>query len=634
MPIYAKKYYSIFKINAYAAKKRWKGKVISMKNICFEHIKINDGFWKIKQDMVRNSTLYSVYNRFMDTHRFDALACDWKEGEPDMPHIFWDSDVAKWIEGASYILMEKADENLEAIIDDAIDKIVKNSDENGYFNSHFLVTEQDKRFKIRDNHELYCAGHLMEAAVAYYKATGKDKLLKAMCRFADYIDKIFREEKSAGFTTPGHPEIELALVKLYDATGEKRYLELSKYFIDEHGTGKDDPNNRAGFANELYNQDEMPLRERSTAEGHAVRALYLYCGMADIAARYNDKELLEACRRVFDDMVNKKMYISGGLGSTYLGEAFAAPYYLPNRTAYTETCAAIAMALFCKRMQLLDIDSKYADIAERVIYNGFLSGVSMDGKAFFYENPLAIDPVFNNVNSSTNTKERFPITQRMEVFGCSCCPPNIVRFIPSIADLMYSFDDETVYIHQYINSETEYDNIHISQITDYPANGKIRITCTAPQKQIAVRIPSWCDRFKINAEYTMNKGYAYIKLNGNADIELEFDMPVVCIKANRRVHEDAGRIAVMRGPVLYCAEGVDNGEDLAGVAVGISSEFKPEDSEFILPSLSVCAYREKDSDTLYSKAGDDYEQFTLKLIPYYAFANRGETEMAVWFLRK
>lgn len=608
--------------------------MISVKSISFEHTRINDGFWKIKQDMVKNSTLYAVYNRFADTHRFDALSCSWKEGEPDLPHIFWDSDVAKWIEGASYLLMEKRDERLEAIIDDAVDKIVGNSDENGYFNSHFLVTEKEKRFKIRDNHELYCAGHLIEAAVAYHKATGKDKFLNSMCKFADYINREFKAEKRAGFVTPGHPEIELALVKLYEATGEKRYLELSKFFIDEHGTGKDDPKNRLDFANALQNQDEMPLRERTSADGHCVRALYLYCGMADIAERYNDAELLNACKRLFDDMVNKKIYITGGLGSTHYGECFTVPYHLPNRTAYTETCASIAMALFCKRMQALDIDSKYADTAERVIYNGFLSGVSMDGKAFFYENPLAIDPMFNDVNKSTNTKERFPITQRKEVFVCSCCPPNVVRFIPSIADLMYSFDDETIYVHHYINSETEYDNIHISQTTSYPADGKIRIRCSAPQKQLAVRIPAWCTEFTINTAYIMKNGYAYITLNGSADIEIEFNMPVVCIKANRRVHEDAGRIAIMRGPVLYCAEGVDNGEDLACVTVDIHSEFKQESGEFILPSLYVNAYREKYSDELYSKAGDDYEEFTLRLIPYYAFANRSETEMVVWFLRK
>ena len=616
-------------------RKHSKGDILIMKSISFDNTKIADGFWKEKQDMVKNSTVDAVYNRFCDTHRFDALSCTWKEGEPDMPHIFWDSDVAKWIEGAAYVLTEERDEKLEAIIDDAVDKIVKNSDENGYFNSHFLVTEQDKRFKDRNNHELYCAGHFIEAAIAYNNATGKDKLLKAMCRYADYIYKVFKEDKTAAFTTPGHPEIELALVKLYKATGEKKYSELSKYFIDEHGAAENErDSNLFDWVNELYNQDEMPLRERSTAEGHCVRALYLYCGMAYIAEQYNDTELLEACKRLFDDMVNKKMYISGGVGSTHIGEAFTVPYYLPNRTAYNETCAAIAMALFCKRMQNLDINSKYADVAERAIYNGFLSGVSMDGKAFFYENPLQIDTEFNNVNRSTKTKERFPITQRVEVFYCSCCPPNVVRFIPSIADLMYSCDEDAVYVHQYMNSETEYEGIHISQTTDYPASGKIHISCTAPQKQIAVRIPAWCENYKINAEYEIKNGYAYISMNGGIDIDIELDMPVVCVKANSRVHENAGRIAVMRGPVLYCAEGVDNGADLPTVAIDTSAEFVLEACDFILPSMTVAAYKEKASDELYSKAGDDYEEFTLKLIPYYAFANRGETDMQVWFLRK
>lgn len=605
-----------------------------MKKISFANTKINDGFWKKKQDMVKDSTLAAVYGRFTDTHRFDALSCTWKDGDPDMPHIFWDSDVAKWIEGAAYILREKRDEKLEAIIDDAVDKIVKNSDSNGYFNSHFLVTDQDKRFKDRNWHELYCAGHLIEAAVAYYEATGKDKFLKAMCKFADYIEKTFKTEKSAAFVTPGHPEIELALVRLYDVTGEKRYLELSKYFIDEHGTGKDDGENTYSFANKLYNQDEMPLRQRTSAEGHCVRAVYLYCGMADIAEKYNDSELLDACKRIFDDMITKKMYITGGLGSTHIGEAFSIPYNLPNRTAYTETCAAIALALFCERMQALDINSKYADAAERVIYNGFLSGVSMDGKGFFYENPLEIDPYFNNLNSCTHEKERFPITQRKEVFDCSCCPPNVVRFIPSIADLMYNYDSDTIYVHQYINSLTECDGIKISQTTSYPADGKIHIKCSASQKQIALRIPGWCSDFSINADYTTKNGYAYIVLNGSADIELNLKMPVVCIKSNKKVHENSGRIAVMRGPVVYCAEGVDNGSDLKGAAIDTSAPFEIGECDFLLPSITACAYKEKDSSELYSVIGDDYEPFKLKLIPYYAFANRGESEMVVWFLRK
>ena len=604
-----------------------------MKSIDYNYTKITSGFWKEKQDMVKNSTLHAVYNRFVDTHRFDALSCN--QSKEYTPHIYWDSDVAKWIEGASYILSEQRDEKLEAIIDDAVNKIVKNSDENGYFNSYFLVAEKDKRFKIRNNHELYCAGHLFEAAIAYYKATGKDKFLKAMCRFADYIEKEFKEEKNTSFTTPGHPEIELALVKLYEATGSKKYLELSKYFIDKHGTEENDRKDFVVFANDKYNQDDIPLRKRSSADGHCVRALYLYCAMADIAKTYEDKELLCACKNIFDDIITKKMYISGGVGSTHIGEAFTVPYHLPNRTAYAETCAAIAMVLYCERMQNLDIDSKYADIAERVIYNGFLSGISMDGKSFFYENPLQIDPEFNNVNTSTNTKERFPKTKRMEVFECSCCPPNIVRFIPSIADIMYGFDDETLYVHQYINSVTKLNDINILQTTDYPADGNVHIKCSAPQKKIALRIPSWCDNFKINAEYETKNGYAYIDINGSIELDICFDMPVVCVKSNRKVHENAGRVAVMRGPVLYCAEEIDNGKDLPCVAIEISTEFKMGERDFLLPSLFADAYKEKESGSLYSKAGeDDYEKFKLKLIPYYAFANRGETQMQLWFLRK
>lgn len=605
-----------------------------MKKIEFSHTKINNGFWKEKQNMVENSTIEAVYNRFSDTHRFEALKCNWKDGDPNMPHIFWDSDVAKWIEGVSYVLKKQRNDKLEQIIDSAVDEIVKNSDEHGYFNSHFLVTNQQERFKNRDCHELYCAGHLMEAAVAYKEATGKDKFLKAMCKYADYIEEVFKKEHSAAFVTPGHPEIELALVKLFKATGEKRYLELSEFFIDEHGTNKDNADKTYAFANKLYNQDEMPLRERTTAEGHCVRALYLFCGMADIAAEYGDKELLDACKRVFDDMISKKMYITGGLGSTHLGEAFSVPFSLPNRTAYTETCAAIALALFAERMQALDADSKYADAAERAIYNGFLSGVSMNGRAFFYENPLEIDPNFNDPNPSTKDKERFPITQRKEVFDCSCCPPNVVRFIPSIADLMYSYDENTLYVHQYINSETEADGIKISQETSYPADGKIKITCSAPQKEIALRIPSWCKSFKISAEYTLKKGYAYIKLICDTTVELQLDMPIVFIKSNRHVHDNCGRIAVMRGPVVYCGEGVDNGEDLRSIAIDTCGNYEIGKSEFLLPTIKADAYKEKLSNELYSEIGDDYEKICLTLIPYYAFANRGETEMLVWFLRK
>lgn len=605
-----------------------KGEKYTMQNIDFPRVEITGGFWREKQEINRKATLKAVYERFKETHRFDALKCRWKEGEPDMPHIFWDSDVAKWIEGASYILAQKRDDEIEEIIENAIDCIIENSDENGYFNSHFLVTEQEKRFRDRGCHELYCAGHLFEAA-AYYNATGRGRFLRAMCRYADYIEQVFEIEKSAAFTTPGHPEIELALMRLYKTTGQKRYAELAKFFIDEHG--KKPWENE--WANAFYNQDDVPIRERKTAQGHCVRALYLMCGAADVAKEYGDEELKNACRRFFESVVGRRMYITGGVGSTNIGEAFTVDYDLPNRTAYSETCASIAMAMFANRMLGFKADSRYADIVEKALYNGIISGVALDGRSFFYENPLEMDPDFNNINTSTKIKERFPITKRLEVFDCSCCPPNILRFVASAAGLIYGFDDETVYVHQYAESTAEADGIKIRQKTEYPKNGKITVTCSG-RKRLALRIPGWCRSFRINCGYTLKDGYAYITLTENTEVQLELDMPVRLVSANRRVHADAGRVAVMRGPVVYCAEGADNGEDIKSAALNINAAFEAEESEFLLPILKTEAYMPAKNESLYYDACDDYEKIPFTLIPYFAFANRGESEMQVWLLRR
>lgn len=603
-----------------------------MKNISYKNTVITDGFWKIKQDMIKDVTLESVYNRFKETHRFDALDCSWKEGDPDCPHVFWDSDIAKWLEGLAYILAHSENEKLEKIADESIEKIEKNRDENGYYNSHFLVTGE--KFTIRNEHELYCAGHLMEAAVAYYEATGKKLLLDIMCKYADYIEKAFVEEKTAKFVTPGHPEIELALVKMYEVTGEKRYLDLSKFFVDNHGD-----NNVDGLVYNgcriTYNQDECAVRDRETAEGHCVRALYLFCAMADIAYYYDDKELFAAAERCFENIVNKRMYITGATGSTCHGESFTIDYDLPNRDAYAETCASIALCMFANRMIKLNPDGKYGDAVERALYNGVLSGISMDGKSFFYENPLTIDPDFNNVNTCTDGGKRFPITQRKEVFDCSCCPPNVIRLIADIGDYMYSYNDDTVFVHQYINSETSQDGINIKQETKYPVNGDVIITVNAKtQKQLAFRVPYWCKNFTVNKAYKIEKGYAYVDISGEEKIIISFDMTPKFIKANKRVHDNAGRVALMRGPVVYCLEGKDNGKDLECVRVDINSSFKLSDCEFILPALETVGYQEKESDMLYFEATDEYDIIPLKFIPYYAYANRGETELLVWILKK
>lgn len=604
-----------------------------MNNIEFSDVKITGGYWKARQDINRSVTLKAVYDRFNETGRFEALKCDLRDGDTNIPHIFWDSDVAKWIEGASYILHSEKNDQAMEIIENAIDLIIKNSDKNGYFNSHFLVAEKENRFRLRECHELYCAGHLIEAAVAYYELTGKDRFLNAVKKYADYIERAFKIDNTAAFITPGHPEIELALVRLYKATGEKRYIELAKYFIDKRGNC-DEPGIYTDWANEYYSQDEIPVRERKTAEGHCVRALYLMCAAADIAYIYKDNDLKTACERFFDSIVNKRMYITGGVGSSNMGESFTIDYDLPNRTAYAETCAAISLAMFAERMLKFGADSRYSDIIERTMYNGIMSGISLDGKSFFYENPLEIDPDFNNINTSTKVKERFPITQRVEVFDCSCCPPNIMRFVASISGLIYGFDDNTVYINQYMNSEGDVNGIKISQKTDYPNNGKITVRCNSNKKQIAFRIPCWCKSFNINKKYSIKNGYAYVDLDSEENIELELDMPVRIISANRRIHSDAGRIAVMRGPVVYCAEGIDNGADIKSIALPAESVFELAESEFLLPILKTEAYRPFESDSLYYEAVDDYEKIPLTLIPYYAFANRGESEMQVWLLRK
>ncbi len=603
-----------------------------MKNIECKNIKINGGFWKAKQDMVNDITLKSVYERFKETHRFDALDCNWKEGDPNMPHVFWDSDIAKWIESVGYNAYFYENAELIKIVDEAVEKIIENRDENGYFNSHFLVTGE--RFTDRSEHELYCAGHLMEAAVAYYKATGKRELLDAMCKYADYIEKVFVKEQSAAFTTPGHPEIELALVKLYEATGEKRYLELSKFFIDNHGANDKDKELYRG-CNLLYNQDDKPLRERDTVDGHCVRALYLLAGAADIAYLYGDNELFEAVERCFENLVNKRMYITGATGSTCHGESFTIDYDLPNRDAYAETCAAISLAFFANRMIRLNTDSKYADAVERVMYNGAISGISMDGKGFFYENPLEIDVDFNEVHPCTDGGRRYPITQRKEVFDCSCCPPNVTRFIQGIGEYMYSYTDDTLLVHQYVESQMTFENTKVTQKTAYPSDGEVIITLKNNKKDyVALRIPSWCKEFTVNKAYNLNKGYIYIKASENDEIKINFNMPVSFISTNKKVHTNSGRVAVMRGPVVYCLEGIDNGKDLSGLKVDVKGETQLVEGQFLVPDIIARGFKEPENDSLYFEATDEYIETTLKFIPYYAYANRGETDMIVWVLKK
>lgn len=602
-----------------------------MKLYSYEQVDMTGGFAFEKQELNRLVTIKAVYDRFTETGRFDAFRFAYREGDPIRPHYFWDSDVAKWAEGVAYILKKHPTPALERIVDEVVEQIEKNQCEDGYFNIFHTVVEPEKRWKDRHHHELYCAGHLMEAAVAYAEATGKTKFLSCMEKYADHIYRVFVEEGSAAFVTPGHEEIELALVKMYRYTGKKKYLELSQFFIDQRGVAKEPVSGR-------YIQSHLPVREQNEAVGHAVRALYLYVGMAYLAQETGDKELLDACKTLWRDIVDRKMYITGGVGSTYIGEAITHAYDLPNDTSYAETCASIALMLFGNAMLAHENNAEYADVVERAFYNGVLSGLSQSGDAFFYENALEINlsERFDAAvhNGWGDAKRRFPITQRPKVFKCSCCPPNINRLLPSLGNYVYGRDGDTLYINQYVASTLTDGEIICTQSTDYPRNGQVRVTVKGLSR-VALRIPSWCDQFTLNLPYVMENGYAVVE-NSGAEILLDMEIKPRAVWSDARVLRDVGKVAIMRGPVVYCAESVDNGENLHALALSLplcAREVK--DDTFSLPILEIDGERRLPFEgVLYANQPPKTERVGVKLIPYHCFANRGESNMLVWMQTK
>ena len=541
-----------------------------MKTLYYDKVNLSGGYLFDKHELNRKATINAVYDRFYETGRIGAFNFDYKEGDEIKPHIFWDSDVAKWMESAAYIIRKHPTPELEAKVDALVEKIKANQCEDGYFNIYFTVCEPEERFKHRKKHELYCAGHLMEAAVAYAETTGKTDFLHCMEKYADLINRVFIEEKSAAFLTPGHEEIELALIRMYRHTGKKKYLDMAKYFIDTRGTKPDHD-----IKDLEHYQCNKPVREFEYATGHAVRAVYLYTGMAMLAKEIGDEELASACERLWNDITLNKMYITGGIGSTYIGESFTKAFDLPSDGAYTETCAGIGLIFFANAMLALKNDAKYADIIERVIYNGLLSGLSVDGISFFYENPLEINMLEHH--ESTVGKRKFPITQRVECFDCSCCPPNITRFLATLGNYIYGLDGDSLYVNQFISSELSDEGVKCKIDTDYPRNGSVKITADGVSN-IAIRIPSWCESFKFNKAYTMENGYAVVKIDGG-EIVAEFDMTPKAVWADTRILRDAGRLAVQRGPIVYCAEGVDNGgNNLHRFSIPAELDFGQENS--------------------------------------------------------
>ena len=604
---------------------------MNIQNISYDKIDINSGFWQQKQSLIRKTTIWNVYKRFKETGRFDAFKQQWKEGKPNKPHIFWDSDIAKWLESVAYLTLKQREAQLEAIVDEVVDDIEKNQWDDGYYNSYYQLLAPAERFTKRHDHELYCLGHLIEAAVAYDKATGKNKLLLMMEKYVELVHKVFVTDKSAAFDSSGHEEIELALVRLYEHTGKKEYLDLALHFIDKRGSHEYPNENDFCFAQKQI-QDHLPVREQLTAEGHSVRACYLYCAMADLALRTGDKELTHAVKTIFDNIINKKMYITGAIGSTKTGEAFEEDYRLPNDLAYGETCAAIGLVLFAKRMQLLDPKNcAYADTAERVIYNGFLSGLSLDGKSFFYVNAQEID--LNQRKFAKDYNRKFPITQRVEVFSCSCCPPNVTRFVPLIAELCYTYTDDTVFVNQYMDTTADTDGFKITQKTNYPFENKVILTYEGGKKTIALRKPNWCDIFTVNGKkLPCENGFVYINTDGNTQLEIEMEFRLKYVYANTALRENRGCTALTYGPFVYCMEGVDNGENLGEITLADGEAHWYFDSELSLPCFTHPAVRKK-IDGLYSDKAE-FTPIEAKFIPYFAYANRGETDMRLWICYK
>lgn len=602
-----------------------------VKPVPFYEVTLKEGFWKDRFDLNKEVSVEAVYRQFEQTGRFDALRF-LPKSEKEI-HFYYDSDVAKWIEAVAYLIKGGHDmSRYEKIIDELVDDMAKNQLPDGYLNSYFQQKSPDKIFTDRDMHELYCAGHLIEAAIAYDDATHKHKFLALMEDYANLICKVFVEEKSAPFTTSGHAEIETAMFRLYRYTGNERYFDACKYFLFERHKGVTPCRD---FANNKYDQCDASVYELEKAEGHAVRAVYLYRAMAQTALETGDGKLKAALDRLFADM-ETKTYITGGIGSASVGESFTVPYDLPNLTAYSESCAAIGLLLLCNEMEKFSLDSRYADLAERIMYNALLSSTSLDGKKFFYENPLEIRR--KEVGKETSVTEKFrtrlPINERVEGFRCSCCPPNINRIFAMLPEFLYGEHNGALVIRQYVSSSVNDINVQ----TDYPVSGRVKITGKGySAKSIYLRKPAWAERARIllNGKETsceIANGYLNVTVGDFFEIELSFSMKAKFVYANPKVSDDVGRVALTFGPVVYAIESKDNGEELNALTVKVNAKAETYlNVNYNIYDIYVKGYRES-AEQVYSFEPPVREEITLRFVPYFTFANRGGDTL-VWVRR-
>ncbi|MEO7910953.1 MAG: beta-L-arabinofuranosidase domain-containing protein [Roseiflexaceae bacterium] len=622
--------------------------------LAFTHVTIEDSFWAPKQAINRERTIPHIYRQLLETGRIDAFRPDWNPG-PEITargtgwggtHVmFWDSDVAKWIEAASFSLAITPDPQLDAQLDEVIALIAGAQHADGYLNTWFTTVDPASRWKnLRDWHELYCAGHLIEAAVAHFQATGKRSLLDVLCRYTDYIGSVFGTGPGQKRGYCGHPEIELALVKLARATGERRYMELSRYFVDQRGQKpyyfdqeaieRDADPAKFWASSPEYNQSHLPVREQTEAVGHAVRAVYLYSAMADLAGEYGDADLLAACRRLWTHLTTKRMYVMGGIGTSAKNEGFTNDYDLPNESAYAETCAAIGLIFWAQRMLQIDLDRRYADILELALYNAVISGVSLDGEAFFYDNPLASDGKHH----------------RQGWFSCPCCPPNLARLLASLGDYIYAQSDSDAVVHLYVQGSGQFQlggrKVTLSQETRYPWDGAVALRVAVEQPTrfgLRLRLPSWCaaPRLALNGtpvELAVENGYARIEREWQAGdvVTLDLPMPAQRVYAHPAIAADAGNVAIQRGPLVYCLEQVDQDVPLDQAALLQAAELDTHPEPALLGGVETLAGAAQALDDtgwagqLYSTTAPATQPSAITAIPYYAWDHRAPGRMRVW----
>ncbi len=616
-------------------------------------VTVDDAFWSPRRQVNHRVTLQAQYQHLVDSGRLGSIQLKWKEGDPNPPHVFWDSDIAKWLEAAAYIVATEPDPVLDAQMDDVIAEYAQAQQSDGYLNVHFTVVEPNLRWaNLRDWHELYCAGHLIEAAVAHFRATGKRSLLDIMLRYVDYIDSVFGPEDGKKHGYPGHQEIELALVKLYHVSGDEKHLRLARYFIDERGAQPhyydqeavargDDP--KAFWAKTYeYNQSHKPVREQDVAVGHSVRAAYMYTAMADLARETDDAALKLACERLYASIL-KRMYVTGGVGSSRQNEGFTGDYDLPNEDAYAETCASIALIFWMQRMLQLDCNSRYADTLELALYNGSISGVSLDGRNFFYVNPLAV-----HRDEQAEANERHT-GRRQGWFSCACCPPNLARLLASLGGYVYAAGDNTAVVHLYISGSGSLQvggqSVTLTQTGNYPWDGNVSLTVTPERPAdfaLKLRIPGWCHEYSLSVngesvQAPIDQGYARISRTWQPGdtVDLVLAMPAERVYADPRVRADRGRVALQRGPLIYCLEGVDNGEDLDRVFLPRDAALQADTAPDLLGGVVVLRAEGLRAEPWPNGNPYHHEEpalhpIALTAIPYYAWENRAVGDLVVW----